>query len=291
MTPGPETIALVTGASRGLGYAVARALGRSGAQVVAMARTVGGLEDLADAILAQGGPNPTLVPLSMTDEGGLQRLALAVHDRWGRLDLVVHCAAHAPPLAPVDHITVKDFDLASEVNFKGTQRLIATTQPLLKAAPAGRFVFCADSRAGQKFFGAYGATKAAAEALVRSWAAETERIGPKVLVFHPNPMPTALRARFFPGENRDPLATCADEAHRLLDTLAEACPRAPGGSTTQSGSSMSSRGWTAAGRGSGARPRARDAARLRRRGLGRQRTGRPRRDGRQPRRSLGGLWP
>jgi NAD(P)-dependent dehydrogenase (short-subunit alcohol dehydrogenase family) len=222
MTLGPATIALVTGASRGLGFAVAGALGRAGAQVIAMARTVGGLEDLADAILADGGPNPTLVPLSMTDEGGLQRLCLAINDRWGRLDLVVHCAAHAPPLAPVEHIGVKDLDLAAEVNFKGTQRLIAMTQPLLKVAPDGRFVFCADNRAGQKFFGAYGASKAAAEAVVRSWAAETEKIGPRVVLFHPNPMPTALRARFFPGEKPDPLSPCADEARRLLDTLAAA---------------------------------------------------------------------
>lgn len=222
MTPGPETVALVTGASRGLGYAVARALGRAGAQVIAMARTVGGLEDLADAILATGGTNPTLVPLSLADEGGLQRLCLAVHERWGRLDLVVHCAAHAPPLAPVEHIALKDFDQALEINFKGTQRLAAMTQPLLKAAPAGHFVFCADNRGGQTFFGAYGASKAAAEALVRSFAAEAERIGPKVLIFHPNPMPTALRARFFPGEDPAPLAPCAEEAERLIAMLAAA---------------------------------------------------------------------
>jgi NAD(P)-dependent dehydrogenase (short-subunit alcohol dehydrogenase family) len=222
MKPGPETVALVTGASRGLGYAVARELGRSGVQVVAMARTIGGLEDLADAILATGGANPTLVPLSLTDEGGMQRLCLAVNDRWGRLDLVVHCAAHAPPLAPVEHIAAKDLDISLEVNVKGTQRLIAMTQPLLAVAPAGHFVHCADARAGQTFFGTYGATKSAAEAFVRSWAAEAERIGPKVLLFHPNPMPTALRARFFPGENPEPLAPCADEAKRLLETLAAA---------------------------------------------------------------------
>ena len=99
----PE-VALVTGASRGLGYAVAKALGARGTHVVAMARTVGGLEDLADAIVEAGGPNPTLVPLSITDEGGLQRLCLAIHERWGRLDLAIHCAAHAAPLSPAAHI-------------------------------------------------------------------------------------------------------------------------------------------------------------------------------------------
>jgi len=219
--PGPDTVALVTGASRGLGYAVARALGAAGAQVVAMARTVGGLEDLADAIGAAGGPVPTLVPLSITDEGGMQRLCLAVHERWGRLDLVIHAAAHAAPLSPAEHIEPRDFDQSVEINLRGTARLIAMVQPLLAASPSGRFVHVTDNRAGQTFFGSYGATKAAAEALVRSWAAESARLGPRVTLFHPNPMPTALRARFFPAEDPVPLAACADEAARLLATLAE----------------------------------------------------------------------
>jgi NAD(P)-dependent dehydrogenase (short-subunit alcohol dehydrogenase family) len=219
MNAAPQ-VALVTGASRGLGFAVARALGASGTQVIAMARTVGGLEEVADAIEAAGGPTPTLVPLSLTDEGGLQRLCLAVHERWGRLDLAVHGAAHAAPLAPAPHIDAADFDPSVDVNLRGTQRLTAMLEPLLRAAPAGRFVYVADNRAGQPFFGSYGATKAAAEALVRSWAAENARIGPKVVIFHPNPMPTALRARFFPGEDPSPLAPCAAEAARLLDLLA-----------------------------------------------------------------------
>ena len=159
------------------------------------------------------------MPLSITDEGGLQRLALAVHERWGRVDLAVHCAAHAAPLAPAPHLADQDFDQSVEVNLKGTERLIVMLQPLLAAAPAGRFVYVADNRAGQPFFGAYGASKAAAEALVRSWAAESARIGPRVELFHPNPMPTALRARFFPGEDTAALASCADEAARLIATL------------------------------------------------------------------------
>ena len=219
--PAPQ-VALVTGASRGLGYAVARALGTGGAQVIAMARTVGGLEDLADAIEAAGGPAPTLVPLSITDIGGLQRLCLAIHERWGRLDLAVHCAAHAAPLAPTAHIADKDFDTSVEVNLRGTQRLIVMLQPLLVAAPAGRFVHVADSRAGQPFYGSYGATKAAADALVRSWAAESARIGPRVSLFHPQPMPTALRGRFYPGEDNSTLTPCATEAARLLAEIAAA---------------------------------------------------------------------
>jgi NAD(P)-dependent dehydrogenase (short-subunit alcohol dehydrogenase family) len=212
-------VTLVTGASRGLGYATAKALGAAGHRIIAMARTVGGLEDLADEIDAAGGPTPTLVPLSITDEGGLQRLCLAIHERWGRLDLAIHCAAHAAPLSPAPHIGDKDFDQSVEVNFRGTERLVVMLAPLLLAAPTGHFVYVADNRAGQPFYGAYGATKAAAEALVRSWAAETAKIGPKVSLFHPNPMPTAVRGRFFPGESPDKLTPCADEAARLIATL------------------------------------------------------------------------
>jgi NAD(P)-dependent dehydrogenase (short-subunit alcohol dehydrogenase family) len=218
VTDGPA-VTLVTGASRGLGYAVARALGSRGRQVVALARTVGGLEDLSDEIVAAGGPIPTLVPLSLTDEGGLQRLCLALDDRWGRLDLAVHCAAHAAPLAPAPHVADKDFDMSVDVNLKGTERLVVMVQPLLVAAPAGRFVYVADHRAGQPFFGSYGATKAAAEALVRSWAAESARIGPRVEIFHPNPMPTALRARFYPGEDGAARAPPPHEAARMIETL------------------------------------------------------------------------
>jgi NAD(P)-dependent dehydrogenase (short-subunit alcohol dehydrogenase family) len=218
VTDGPP-VTLVTGASRGLGYAVARALGSRGRQVVALARTVGGLEELSDEIVAAGGPTPTLVPLSLTDEGGLQRLCLALNDRWGRLDLAVHCAAHAAPLAPAPHVADKDFDTSVEVNLKGTERLVVMLQPLLVTAREGRFVYVADHRAGQPFFGSYGATKAAAEALVRSWAAESARIGPRVDIFHPNPMPTALRARFYPGEDGAALAAPADEAARMIETL------------------------------------------------------------------------
>ena len=222
MTGGP--VALVTGASRGLGFATARALGARGFQVIAVARTVGGLEDLADAIEADGGPSPTLVPLSITDEGGLARLCLAIHERWGRIDLAIHAAALAPPLSPAANTAEKDFDQALETNFRATQRLIVMLAPLLLAAPSGRFVYVGDDRTGQPFFGPYAATKAGAESLVRSWAAETARIGPRVEIFHPRPMPTALRARFYPGEDPHTLTPCATEATRLIESLLVAQP-------------------------------------------------------------------
>ncbi len=213
-------IALVTGASRGLGRAVGRALGASGAHVVALARTVGGLEELADEV-AHGPGGTTLVPLDLTDDGGLARMCRAIHDRWGRLDLVVHCAAHAAPLSPADHVAEKDLDRAFAVNARATQRLILMTAPLLRAAPSGQFVHVTDSVAGHKFQTAYGSSKAAAEAMAQSFAAESARIGPRVAIFRPAAMPTALRARFYPGEDRSRLTPCETEAARLLAEVVE----------------------------------------------------------------------
>ncbi len=213
-----DTIALVTGASRGLGYATAVELAKQGAHVIALARTVGGLEELDDAVNAVGG-SATLVPLDITEEEGLQRMCLSIFERWGRIDLLVHCAAHAEPLSPVPHISDKNFDRCMAVNARATQRIIALTDPLLRAAPEGTAMFIEDHREGEKFFTAYGASKAAANAIVDAWAAETVRLSPRVLKFRPEPMPTALRARFFPGEERDTLSPPEAEAAKLVALL------------------------------------------------------------------------
>lgn len=210
-----QTIALVTGATRGLGHATALGLARRGAHVIALARTTGALEELAEAIDATPGSS-TLVPLDITDDGGLARMCRAIHDRWGRLDLLVHCAAHAAPLSMADHVTEKDFDRCMAVNAKATQRLIFMCAPLLRAASAGHAVFATDGHAGEPFYAAYGASKAAARAIAESWAVECKSIGPKVTLFRPEPMPTGLRARFHPGEDREALSSPADQAERLL---------------------------------------------------------------------------
>lgn len=211
-------IALVTGASRGLGYATALALAARGAHVIALARTVGGLEDLADAIEAAGGAS-TLVPLDITDDEGLARMGRAIFERWGKLDILVHCAVFAAPCAPAEQVSDKDIDESFAVNARATQRLIMMCDPLLKAAAGAQAVFCADDRAGEKFFAAYGGSKAAARAIVESWQAEAARIGPRVHIFTPNPMPTAVRGRFFPGEDRSALSPPEAEAKRLLALL------------------------------------------------------------------------
>jgi NAD(P)-dependent dehydrogenase (short-subunit alcohol dehydrogenase family) len=224
-----DRIALVTGASRGLGHAVARALGAAGAHVVALARTVGGLEELDDAIRAaarESGGAATLVPLDVTDDPGLERLGAALYERWGRLDIWAHAAIHASPLSPVGHIDAKDFDRALAVNLRATQRLVRVLDPLLRQSPRGRAVFFTDETgpaagAGQRFHAAYRASKQGQIEIAAAWAREVEATpGLRVVFAAPPPMPTALRLRFYPGEPRDRLADPAAVADALLTGLA-----------------------------------------------------------------------
>jgi len=211
----PPKLALITGASRGLGAAVAEALATRGTHVIALARTTGALEELDDRIQAAGG-QATLVPLDITDEGGVQRLCLSIHERWGGLDLWVHTAIHAAPLAPVPFIDEKDWDKSIAQNIRATGRLIANIEPLLNAKK-GTAIYVDDPIQGQKFYGSYGATKAAQKALFGSWAAEATAT--TIKTFTPDPMPTAVRARFHPGEDRAALATPQSQAKALLATL------------------------------------------------------------------------
>lgn len=216
MTETPK-IALVTGASRGLGAALAEDLAARGYHVLAVARTVGALEELDDRIRRAGG-SATLAPMDVTEAPAMQQLAQAVLGRWGGLDLWAHPAIHSAPLAPAAHVDGKDWGKSVLVNMDVTRGLIALLEPLLRARQ-GTALFFDDPRAGQKFFGAYGATKAGQIALARSWQAEAASVGPRVVIAEPAPMPTAVRARFFPGEDRAALTPCKDEAARILDAL------------------------------------------------------------------------
>ena len=214
-------LALVTGASRGLGSAIAEQLALRGWQVVAVARTVGGLEDLDDRVKRAGLPGAgglTLAPMDVTNDDAMRHLCRSIHDRWGGLGLWVHAAIHAAPLAPAGHLDQKDWDKSLATNARATGMLIPMIEPLLKAH-AGTALFLDDPRAGQPFFGAYGATKAAQMALARSWRTETAKHGPRVVIAEPAALPTAIRARFFPGEDRTKLADVQAEAARILDSL------------------------------------------------------------------------
>lgn len=210
-----EKIALITGASRGLGAAMAEALAATH-HIVAVGRTTGALEELDDRIKAAGG-QATLAPMDITKPEAMAQLCRSIHDRWGRVDLWVHAAIHAAPLSPASTIDARDWDKSVACNVTATGQLIPYVAPLLGAA--GTAVFFDDPRAGQKFFGAYGATKAAQIALAQSWAAETVKTGPRVHVLTPAPMGTATRARFFPGEDRATLAHPRDEAARIVALL------------------------------------------------------------------------
>ena len=210
-------VVLITGASRGLGAACALAFVARGAQVLALARTVGALEELDNK--ARGvdveDSGMTLIPLDICDSQGVQNLGQSIFDRWGGLDIWVHCAVYAAPLSPVNCLDGADLARSMAVNVTATAQLIGCIDPLLRAK-SGVAVCVEDTQAGHKFFGAYGASKAAQSALFASWRAENSV---RVCCFQPRPMRTAVRARFFPGQDGAGLADIGEEAERLLVTI------------------------------------------------------------------------
>lgn len=208
-------IALITGASRGLGFALAEALAPDH-HIIAVARTVGGLEDLDDRIKAKGG-EATLAPMDVCNRDAMAHLCRSIHDRWGGISLWAHTAVHAAPLTPAPHMDAKDWKKSVTTNIDAMGHLIPFVAPLL--GEDGTALFFDDPHAGEKFYGHYGATKAAQIALARSWAAEQEKFGPRIRILTPNPMETHTRARFHPGEDRSPLAQPSQEAARLLADL------------------------------------------------------------------------
>ncbi len=215
---GPR-IALVTGASRGLGFAVARALASQDVQVWAMARTQGGLEDLDDRIGEDGGLRPTLLPMDITDGDAMERMAEAIHQRHGRLDTLVHCAIHASRLSPVVHADPKEMDKAFAINARGVQTLLRVTDPLLSASEDARAVFMTDSFEGKALWSPYHAAKEAGLAFARAYAAERQKAGIRVDFHRPPPMPTAMRGRFYPGEDNTKLTPCAEAAQGVVSVL------------------------------------------------------------------------
>jgi NAD(P)-dependent dehydrogenase (short-subunit alcohol dehydrogenase family) len=216
--PLANRIALVTGASRGIGYATARALARAGAHVVAVARTQGGLEELDDEIRKETGSGATLVPLSMTDTDGIARLGAALHERHGKLDILIGNAAVPGPSSPLGHIDLKPWNDVVAVNLTANFQLIRCMEPLLKVSDAGRAVFVTSGAAhkGQAYLGPYAATKAALETLARVWAHETERTPLRVNLFSPGPIRTRMRATVFPGEDPMTLETPEQAAEFIV---------------------------------------------------------------------------
>jgi len=203
--PLKDRIALVVGASRGIGYESALALARAGAHVVATARTQGGLEELDDAIFAATGQHATLIPFDLVDGGAIDRLGGALFERFGRLDVWVQAAATmgAEGLTPVSHADPRGFAKVEKINFTAVYRLIRSLEPLLKASDAARVIHVTSSVASapRAFWGAYAATKAGAEALMKCWADEIETMPIRVSIVDPGRMRTQLRAQAYPGED------------------------------------------------------------------------------------------
>ncbi len=233
-------IIVVTGASRGIGYQVALEAGRRGAHVLCVARTVGGLEELDDAIRKAGG-EATLVPHDLLDYEGIDRMGQAIFDRWGRLDGLVGNAGYLATLSPLSHLDPKDFERSMALNVTANYRLIRSFDLLLRQSAAGRAVFVTSSSAqsAKPFWGAYAASKAALEAMVKSYAAEVATTPIKVNLVQPGPVRTAMRAKAMPGEDPATLTTPAEVAPLIVDLVE------PGVSATRSIYDYPSRALTA----------------------------------------------
>ncbi|RIV89009.1 SDR family NAD(P)-dependent oxidoreductase [Aurantiacibacter zhengii] len=219
-------IALVTGASRGIGAASAKALAARGAHVVLVARKVKDLEGVEDAIHDAGGTS-TIAPLDLTDGESIGRLAQAIAERWEKLDFLVICAAQLPTLTPVTQIDGKQFNQAMTLNVLATQALLAAFDPLLKRAEAGRIIGLTSSVGAEPrpFWGAYGATKAAFDNLLESHAKEVERISEtRLAILDPGATRTDMRARAYPGEDPETVKPPEDVAERIVQMLVEDFP-------------------------------------------------------------------
>ena len=216
--PLADRIALVTGASRGIGAVTALALARAGAHVVAVARTVGGLEELDDAIRADGGA-ATLVPLDMKDRDGIARLGAALHERFGRLDVLVGNAGMLGPVSPLGHVEPKAWDDVIAVNLTANWQLIRCMDPLLQKSDAGRVVFVSSGAATnvRAYWGPYAVSKAALDVLARTYAAETATTAIRVNLFNPGPLRTKMRAQAMPGEDPETLETPEAAADKIVD--------------------------------------------------------------------------
>jgi NAD(P)-dependent dehydrogenase (short-subunit alcohol dehydrogenase family) len=214
-------IAVVTGASRGIGYATARSLAKAGAHIVAIARTQGGLEELDDEIRKDGG-TATLVPLSLTDVDGIARLGAALNERHGKIDILVGNAGVPGPSSPLGHVDLKPWNDVIAVNLTANFQLIRCTEPLLRKSDAGRAVFVTAGSANRApgYRGPYAASKAALETLVRVWAAETASTPIRVNLFSPGPIRTRMRATVFPGEDPMTLDTPEQAAELILPMCA-----------------------------------------------------------------------
>ena len=218
-------VALVTGASRGIGRAAAMALAEAGAHVIAVARTVGALEELDDDVRALGAGGVTIVPLDLCDGSGINRLGAEVFERWGKLDILVGNAGRLGVLSPLGHIPTDEWARTLETNVTANWRLIRAFDSLLRLSDAGRAIFVT-SGAAQKcraYWGVYSVSKAALDAVVMSWVAETRDLSLRINLISPGPVRTAMRAQAMPGEDAARLPSPEDVAPLFLKLALPSC--------------------------------------------------------------------
>jgi NAD(P)-dependent dehydrogenase (short-subunit alcohol dehydrogenase family) len=220
-------VALVTGASRGIGAAVAKRLAAEGAHLILIGRTVGGLEEVDDDIQQATGARATLLPLDLANGDQIDQIGPSIHQRFGRLDILVGNAATIGPLSPIGHITAKDWDRIIAVNLTANWRLMRTLDPLLRIADAGRaiFVTCGVTTAVHPYWGAYAASKAGLETLVRTYAGEVTKTNLRVNLIDPGIVATKLRAAAFPIEDATKLLMPEDVTEGFLDLASPGCHR------------------------------------------------------------------
>jgi NAD(P)-dependent dehydrogenase (short-subunit alcohol dehydrogenase family) len=215
--PLSNRVAVVTGASRGIGRAAALALAEAGAHIIALARTQGALESLDDEIRAKGS-SATLVPVNLKDFDAIDRLGAAIYERWGKLDILLGNAGQLGELAPITHVDQPVWDEVMAVNVTANYRLIRSLDPLLRASDAGRAIFVTSGAAHKckAYWGVYSISKAALEALVRTYAAETVTTPVKAMLLNPGPLRTSMRRAAMPGEDPLTLKTPEDLAPHIV---------------------------------------------------------------------------
>ena len=216
MSPLKKKIVLITGASRGLGFQIAMRLAEKNLHLIITSRTVGALESLSDKIVASGS-TVTIVPLDLTKEKDFQIAARSIYERFGVIDILIHSASLAIPMAPIETIQKNELINFFQNTFM-TQQVIKMIDPLLKKNPSSLALFIQDTNEyrSNKFFGIYNANRLASGEIIAAYAAERKRLGPTILTFNPKPMPTKIRSVLFPGENKDKLSTCEKEAKELV---------------------------------------------------------------------------
>ena len=213
-----EKVALITGASRGLGAAIGEALACDGLHVILAARTVGSLEQLYDKIVNSGG-TASILPIDITDETAIKKSCIYIHNRWKKIDFWFHTALVAPALSPVDHIDAEELRISLEVNVISTSMLITNLSPLLKNSINSKAIFFDDPITTKKYHTSYCLGKLAQINLVKKWKDENSKKNLDILIETPAPMATATRAKFYPGENKTILSSTKQQAIEIVSRV------------------------------------------------------------------------